>query len=95
MAVARMTPAANALTTKKPSFSGFSEGSLRPRIGRRTPSPPATRMQAMAASLSARSWDLLWGEGEVGVHSQEERERKGRERREEEKRRSLREAIEG
>ncbi|KAJ0928548.1 hypothetical protein HanRHA438_Chr04g0195321 [Helianthus annuus] len=53
--VANMTPAANALIIKKPSFSGLKAGTTLPMKGIHTPSAPATRMEASAMSLYWRA----------------------------------------
>ncbi|KAJ0590664.1 hypothetical protein HanIR_Chr04g0200001 [Helianthus annuus] len=53
--VANMTPAANALIIKKPSFSGLKAGTTLPMKGIHTPRAPATRMEASAMSLYLRA----------------------------------------
>nr|ACL54530.1 unknown [Zea mays]ACR36709.1 unknown [Zea mays]ACR36874.1 unknown [Zea mays] len=52
MPVARMTPAANALTAKKTSPSGRSAEAERPSSGTSTPAAPDARMDATATSFS-------------------------------------------
>ena len=56
--VDNITPAAKALMKKKMSFSGRKAGMVFPSIGIQTPNAPATRMEAIAASLYLRAWVL-------------------------------------
>lgn len=77
--VAKITPEANALTIANGLLSGWSIGMAREKRGRRTPIMLATKMEAMAMSLSLRdlalswqpcsSWDWHWELG-VGVESE-------------------------
>ncbi|KAK7836356.1 hypothetical protein CFP56_022691 [Quercus suber] len=53
--VDNITPAAKALMKKKMSFSGRKAGMAFPSIGIQTPIAPATRMEAIAASLYLRA----------------------------------------
>ena len=52
MPVARMTPAANALTAKNTSPSGRSTAADQPSTGTSSPAAPAARMDAMAMNFS-------------------------------------------
>lgn len=54
-AVARMTPAANDLMTKKASLSGSRAGIHFPRMGMQTPMLPQTRMENIATIFNGRA----------------------------------------
>lgn len=58
--VARITPEAKALTNTKSFLSGCKAGMARERMGRVTPIILATRIAAMAMTLSFKDLVLLW-----------------------------------
>ena len=78
--VARITPAAKALIMKKMWFSGFRAGTFFPSRGMLTPAAPATRMEAIAASLYlSDSPPLLgWSECSASSHEQSDKTKLGR-----------------
>ncbi|KAL0917189.1 hypothetical protein M5K25_012236 [Dendrobium thyrsiflorum] len=63
-AVARITPAAKDLIAKKRSCSGWRKATERPRMGMRTPTAPAARMETRAIDLRKRGREALTGGGE-------------------------------
>ncbi|PON88508.1 hypothetical protein TorRG33x02_157220 [Trema orientale] len=56
--VARITPAAKALTMKKISFSGRRVGIFFPKTGRETPTALATSIEVIATSLNCKALAL-------------------------------------
>ncbi|PKU80523.1 hypothetical protein MA16_Dca027008 [Dendrobium catenatum] len=68
-AVARITPAAKDLIAKKRSCSGWRKATERPRMGMRTPTAPAARMETRAIDLRERGLSSI-SSLEVGRHWQ-------------------------
>ncbi|KAG0452189.1 hypothetical protein HPP92_025829 [Vanilla planifolia] len=72
-----MTPAAMALMKKKKFVPCRKKGTHFPTKGRQEPTPPATRMEKMAAILSGLAWNLL-PSSSVASHPQSPRVWMGR-----------------